>query len=73
MARFDAPGRNVRESSPPGNGRLGAMVFGGVNEERIFLNESSMWSGSRQDADRPGAADHLPKIRRRLLEGRNVG
>jgi len=55
-----------------GNGRLGAMMFGGVNEERIVLNESSVWSGSRQDADRPDAYKALPEIRRLLLAGKNV-
>src|SRR5258708_23436350 len=54
-----------------GNGRLGAMMFGGVDEERIVLNESSVWSGSRQDADRPDAYKALPEIRRLLLEGKN--
>ena len=55
-----------------GNGRLGAMMFGGVNDERIVLNESSVWSGSRQDADRPDAYKVLPEIRRLLLEGKNA-
>ena len=54
-----------------GNGRLGAMMFGGVDEERIVLNESSVWSGSRQDADRADAYKVLPEIRRLLLEGKN--
>ena len=57
---------------PLGNGRIGAMVFGGVDEERIVLNESSVWSGSREDADRPDAHQALPEIRRLLLEGKNV-
>jgi alpha-L-fucosidase 2 len=68
---FDAPAANFTESSPMGNGRLGAMMFGGVNEERIVLNESSVWSGSRQDADRPDAYKVLPEIRKLLLEGKN--
>jgi alpha-L-fucosidase 2 len=68
---FDAPAANFTESTPLGNGRLGAMMFGGVNEERIVLNESSVWSGSRQDADRPDAYKSLPKIQRLLLEGKN--
>ena len=55
MIWFDAPAKDFTESSPMGNGRLGAMMFGGVNDERIVLNESSVWSGSRQDADRPDA------------------
>lgn len=54
-----------------GNGRLGAMMFGGIDDERIVLNESSLWSGSPQDADRPDAYKVLPEIRRLLLEGRN--
>ncbi len=48
------------------------MVFGGVDEERIVLNESSVWSGSREDSDRPDAHQVLPEIRRLLLEGNNV-
>ncbi|MDB6067153.1 MAG: hypothetical protein JWR26_3361, partial [Pedosphaera sp.] len=62
---------NFTESTPLGNGRLGAMLFGGVNDERIVLNESSVWSGSRQDADRPDAYKVLPKIQRLLLDGKN--
>jgi alpha-L-fucosidase 2 len=68
---FDAPADDFTASSPMGNGRLGAMMFGGVNEERIVLNESSVWSGSRQDADREDAYKVLPEIRRLLLEGKN--
>jgi alpha-L-fucosidase 2 len=71
IVRFDVPATHFTESSPLGNGRLGAMVFGGVQEERIVLNESGMWSGSPQDADRPDAASVLPEIRRLLLEGKN--
>jgi alpha-L-fucosidase 2 len=52
---FDQPAKSFHESLPLGNGRIGAMVFGGVNEERIVLNESLVWSGSREDADRPDA------------------
>src|SRR5882757_7121314 len=69
--RFNAPARDFTESSPLGNGRLGAMMFGGVDEERIVLNESSVWSGSRQDADREDAYKVLPEIRRLLLAGKN--
>jgi len=69
---FDSSAKNFSESCPLGNGRLGAMLFGGVPEERIVLNENSVWSGSKQDADREGAAKALPEIRRLLLEGKNV-
>jgi alpha-L-fucosidase 2 len=69
---FNTPAANFTESTPLGNGRLGAMMFGGVDEERIVLNESSMWSGSRQDADRPDAYKALPAIQKLLLEGKNT-
>lgn len=68
---FDAPARDFTESTPLGNGRLGAMMFGGVDTERVVLNESSVWSGSPQDADRPDAWKVLPEIQRLLLAGKN--
>lgn len=69
---FDTPADHFTASTPLGNGRLGAMIFGGVDQERIVLNESGMWSGSRQDSDRPEASLVLPEIRRLLLEGKNA-
>ncbi len=48
------------------------MMFGGLDEERIILNESSVWSGSPQDADRPEAYKVLPEIQKLLFEGRNA-
>ena len=70
--RMNTPAKQFTESLPLGNGRLGAMVFGGVREERIILNEGTLWSGGPQDADRPDAAQYLPEIRRLLLAGKNV-
>src|SRR5258705_4391754 len=61
---FDSPAIQFTQSLPLGNGRLGAMLFGDVENERIILNESSLWSGSVQDADRRDAATYLPEIRR---------
>lgn len=69
---FNLPAAHFTESCPLGNGRLGAMLFGGVDEERVIINESGMWSGSPQDADRKDAAKVLPEIRRLLVEGRNA-
>ena len=68
---YDAPANRFFEAAPLGNGRIGAMVFGGVDEDRIVLNESSVWSGSPQNADREGASAALPEIRRLLREGKN--
>jgi alpha-L-fucosidase 2 len=58
------------QALPVGNGRLGGMVFGGVPEERIQLNEDSLWSGGPQDADNPDAKQYLPEIRRLLFAGK---
>jgi alpha-L-fucosidase 2 len=55
---------------PVGNGFLGAMVFGDVNQERIQLNEKSLWSGSQQDSDNPEAAKYIPEIRNLLFKGK---
>ncbi len=60
------------EALPIGNGRLGAMVFGGVGHERIALNEDTVWSGSRVDWNRQGASRNLPAIRELLLAGKNA-
>ncbi|MEI6423230.1 MAG: glycoside hydrolase family 95 protein, partial [Lentisphaerota bacterium] len=69
---FKEPAKTFMESFPVGNGRLGGMLFGGVDEERIVLNESTVWSGGPQDADRKDAHRNLPEIRRLLAEGKNV-
>ena len=69
---FDLPARHFTESLPLGNGRLGAMVFGRVNQERIVLNEISMWSGGIQNPNRPDAYKYLPEIQRLLKEGKNI-
>ncbi|MGH6640776.1 MAG: glycoside hydrolase N-terminal domain-containing protein, partial [Polaromonas sp.] len=54
---------------PVGNGRLGAMVFGTVNRERIQLNEETLWMGSPRDTDNPEALAALPEVRRLLFAG----
>jgi alpha-L-fucosidase 2 len=51
------------QAMPLGNGMIGAMVFGGVPEERIALNESSFWSGRPHSYDKPEAGKYFPQIR----------
>jgi alpha-L-fucosidase 2 len=68
---FRKPASSFLESCPVGNGRLGGMLFGGIGQERVVLNEQTMWSGSVQDADREDAHTVLPEIRRLLFEGKN--
>lgn len=69
---YRQPAKQWVEALPVGNGRLGGMVFGGVPQERIQLNEDSLWSGAPQDADNPEALKALPEIRRLLFEGKYV-
>jgi len=68
---FDAPASHFTQSLPLGNGRLGAMVFGNPNKERIVLNEISMWSGGVEDPNRKDAYEALPVIQSLLLQEKN--
>ena len=56
------------DALPIGNGRLGAMVFGGVRQERIALNEDTLWSGYPKDWNNPAATKSLPRVRKLVLE-----
>ncbi|MHB1036661.1 MAG: glycosyl hydrolase family 95 catalytic domain-containing protein [Pirellulales bacterium] len=66
---FVSPARLFHESCPLGNGRLGAMDFGGVGKERIVLNESSVWSGGPYDGNKYDAYRCLPEVREKLFAG----
>jgi alpha-L-fucosidase 2 len=66
---FVSPARSFHESCPLGNGRLGAMDFGGVGSERIVLNESSLWSGGPYDGNKYDAYQCLPEVREKLFAG----
>ena len=66
---FDKPAASFHESSVLGNGRLGAMDFGGVDKERIALNESSLWSGGPYDGNKYGAYQCLSEVRKKLFAG----
>lgn len=57
------------EALPIGNGRLGAMIYGQVNEETIHLNEDSLWYGGNKDVHNKDALVYLPQIRELLFEG----
>jgi alpha-L-fucosidase 2 len=59
-----------REALPLGNGRLGAMVFGGVEEERIQLNEDTLWAGGPYDPSHHDALAALPEARRLIFAGK---
>jgi alpha-L-fucosidase 2 len=66
---YDEPAAVWDHGLPVGNGRLGAMVFGGIERERIQLNEETLWSGGPYDPVVEGAHEALPEIRRLLFEG----
>lgn len=59
------------EAIPLGNGRLGAMVFGGVTDERIQLNENTLWDGYPLNPNNPVGSKALPEIQRMLFEDKN--
>ncbi len=65
------PAKVWEEALPLGNGKLGAMVFGGVADERIQLNENTVWDGYPLDANNPEALKALPEVRRLLFENKN--
>ncbi|MBN2475259.1 MAG: glycoside hydrolase family 95 protein [Pirellulales bacterium] len=67
---YEQPAGDWVEALPIGNGRLGAMVFGGTENERIQFNEDTLWFGEPHDYARAGAAEYLPKIRALLFEGK---
>jgi alpha-L-fucosidase 2 len=68
--RYDRPAQNWTEALPVGNGRLGAMIFGGVPLERIQFNEETLWTGGPHDYTHAGAAEYLWKIRALLFAGK---
>ena len=68
---YRQPAGKWEEALAIGNGRLGAMIFGGVEKERLQLNEITLWSGRLEpDADRPEAYKGLPGIRGLIKEGK---
>src|SRR5437762_6859356 len=66
---YRRPAREWLEALPVGNGRLAAMVFGGIQQERLQLNEGTLWAGGPHDYTHPDAAAALPEIRRLVFAG----
>jgi alpha-L-fucosidase 2 len=63
-------GKTWENALPIGNGRLGAMVFGNVEQETIQLNEHTVWSGSPHRNDNPAALSALPELRQLIWSGK---
>lgn len=68
---YDKPANQWVEALPLGNGRLGAMVFGGVADERLQLNEDTLWAGQPYDPTNPDALAALPRVRELVFAGRH--
>ena len=68
---YTAPAQIWEECFPLGNGHLGMMPDGGVEEETIVLNDITLWSGAPSDDSNPLALESLPEIQRLLKEGKN--
>ncbi len=67
---YKQPAAVWTEALPVGNGRLGAMVFGNVNNELLQLNEATLWTGGPVKTNvNPSAKDYLPKVREALFAG----
>ncbi|WP_407562877.1 glycosyl hydrolase family 95 catalytic domain-containing protein [Streptomyces sp. 184] len=64
---YSSPASEWLRALPIGNGRLGAMVFGGVGSEQLQLNEDTVWGGGPYDPANPAGPANLPEIRRRVF------
>jgi alpha-L-fucosidase 2 len=69
---YRAPAATWNEALPIGSGRLGAMVFGGITDERLQLNEDTVWAGEKRDRINPLGAKAIPEIRKLLAAGKVV-
>ena len=67
---YDAPAGRWLEALPLGNGQMAAMVFGGIADETIQLNESTFWSGSPHDNNSKTSLEHLDEVRQLIYAGR---
>jgi alpha-L-fucosidase 2 len=68
---YREPAKDWNSALPIGNGRLGAMVFGGMFDERIQLNDDTLWEGRPSDRVNPKALAAVPEVRRLIFEGKN--
>lgn len=67
---YNKPAAKWTEALPLGNGRIGAMVFGGTEDERIQVNESTLWGGGPHDYTNPDANSHLDEVRKLIFAGK---
>ncbi len=71
---YDTPAKEWMEALPLGNGRIGAMVYGGIKQDRIALNEITMWSGQRDSLQNDNCGpERLAEIRKAFFAGDIAG
>jgi alpha-L-fucosidase 2 len=68
---YKQPAKDWNGALPIGNGRVGAMIFGGINSDTIQFNEESLWAGKKMNYNNPGALENLDEIRELLFKDRN--
>jgi alpha-L-fucosidase 2 len=69
---YEAPAEDWKSAIPMGNGRIGGMIFGGVQDEQVLLNESSIWCGPPAPQDNPRGPDLIARTRELLFAGKPV-
>lgn len=67
---YNKPAEKWTDALPIGNGRLGAMIFGGVETDRIQFNEETLWTGSPNDYSHKGAKNYLGELRQLVFDGK---
>ena len=67
---YRQPAKEWTEALPIGNGRLGAMVFGGITQERLQLNEDTLYAGGPYNPISPDAKDALPEVQQLIADGK---
>ena len=67
---YRQPAQNWTQALAVGNGRLGAMVFGGAEKERVQFNDDTLWTGGPHEYHHEGAFEHLATVRKLIFEGK---
>ncbi|MHC4104298.1 MAG: glycoside hydrolase N-terminal domain-containing protein, partial [Planctomycetota bacterium] len=67
---YRQPAQKWTEALPVGNGRLGAMVYGGTEHEQLQFNDDTLWTGEPHEYQHEGAVEYLPIVRKLLFEGK---
>ena len=68
LLHYDHPATYFEESLPIGNGKIGALIYGGVDDNTLYLNDITLWTGSPVDPEEDaGASKWIPEIRKALF------